>query len=70
MKAQTLLDFRNRTRFTSGQDLADWFEDQLGDSCPPGDADIDTREAALFVARQLSEIAHNSPTSLFDALGL
>lgn len=60
--AQFLHDLRDVEEFASGNELADFFERTLGDSCPSGWAEVDTHTAIGFVQDCCHVIARWSPS--------
>ena len=46
--AQNLYDFRNFSEICSGEDLAEFFEKEVGDPCPAGSIEINRTRAIEF----------------------
>lgn len=62
MRAQFLYDFREEWEFCSGEDLHEFFREQVGGPSPSGRVEIDAEEARGFVLGCLRAEEHNSPS--------
>ncbi len=60
MKAQWLYDFQESDAIFSGDDLREFFKEELGNPCPSGYEDINGAHAARFVANCFFAARHNS----------
>lgn len=54
--AQKLYDLREETGYCSGNDLHEWFQEQLGDPSPSGKTLVFADRAELFVVRSATAI--------------
>ena len=62
MLAQKLYNFREEFETFSGQDLHEFFNEQVGDPSPSGYVEIDTDFADKFVSASIEAMAHSSPS--------
>ena len=62
MIAQKLYDFREKFETFSGQDLHEFFNEQVGDPSPSGYVEIDAYYAEEFVNTSIETMTHNSPS--------
>ena len=60
MKAQKLYDLREKTEFTSGSDLSDFFLDETGEASPSGYIEIDSNAARRFVEQETAQMEMNN----------
>lgn len=63
MKAQSCYEDRDKLQFCSGQDLADFFNSELGDPSPSGNQIISDVKWQKFVASCVAAMENNSPSA-------
>lgn len=66
LRARHMYNARDTHGFCSGEELADWFAERLGDPAPAGSVRVPGIEAMKFVASCVYAMTKNSPATAIE----